>query len=402
MSDHTKPAAADEPESADERPVTAKGESSRHEELTVVPARDVVVYDPLAAYRREVARFATLTAEEERDLAIRFQEHGDRDAAYRLVTSHLRLVVRIAFDFKRSWQNLLDLIQEGNVGLLLAVQKFDPYRGIRLSTYASWWIRAYVIKFVLDNWRLVKVGTTNARRKLLFNLRKEKDALIAQGIEPGTKLLADRLNVSEEDVIDVERSLGQPDVSIETPMSAGSDRLLRDTLAAGDEPIDEAVANAQQRTIINNKLEAFAATLPERERIVFRERLLAEERVAAPGAQGSREAGAPEEVGEEEVAEEAESAAQDAVRQEGGLRRCRRTDAQRPAEARHRRLIRRSDTDTNRSLARSHAHRRAPWITPSTTETISCTAPGSHGRPSGAASVRSAGESWAGPSGCEW
>jgi RNA polymerase sigma-32 factor len=121
--------------------------------------------------------------------------------------------------FRRQWENMMDLIQEGNVGLLKAVKNFDPFRGVRLSSYATWWIRSYMLKYMLDNWRMVRVGTTNARRKLLYNLRKEKEKLENQGFEPTTKLLAEHFGVEEADVIDVETSLGAGDISVDTPLN---------------------------------------------------------------------------------------------------------------------------------------------------------------------------------------
>jgi RNA polymerase sigma-32 factor len=121
--------------------------------------------------------------------------------------------------FRRQWENMMDLIQEGNVGLLKAVKNFDPFRGVRLSSYATWWIRSYMLKYMLDNWRMVRVGTTNARRKLLYNLRKEKEKLENQGFEPTTKLLAEHFGVEEADVIDVQTSLGAGDISVDTPLN---------------------------------------------------------------------------------------------------------------------------------------------------------------------------------------
>ncbi len=152
--------------------------------------------DPVRKYLLEISQFEPLTHEEEHRLAILYREEGNQEAAYRLVTSNLRLVVRIAYLYSRVYQNIMDLIQEGNIGLMEAVKRFDPYMGTRLPTYATWWIKAYIIKFILDNFRIVRVGTTNERRKLLFNLRKEKEKLRLQGIEPTAALIAARLNVS--------------------------------------------------------------------------------------------------------------------------------------------------------------------------------------------------------------
>ena len=148
-------------------------------------------FDPLQRYLKEVSQYALLTREEEHQLAIRYREEKDPDAAYKLVTGNLRLVVKIALEFHRMWvMNLLDLIQEGNIGLMQAVKKFDPYREVRLSSYASFWIRVYILRFILDNWRLVKIGTTQAQRKLFFNLQKEKAKLEALGYSVEPKKLA--------------------------------------------------------------------------------------------------------------------------------------------------------------------------------------------------------------------
>lgn len=141
--------------------------------------------DSLHLYLREVSRFPMLKPDEEFDLARRVQKTGDSDAAFRLVSSHLRLVVKIAMDFQRRWmQNVLDLIQEGNVGLMRAVNKFDPDKGIKFSYYAAFWIRAYILKFIMDNWRMVKIGTTQAQRKLFYNLNRERQKLIAEASTP--------------------------------------------------------------------------------------------------------------------------------------------------------------------------------------------------------------------------
>ena len=145
----------------------------------------LVKFDPLQRYLSEISNYKLLTREQERELGILVMEHGDKDAAYRLVTSNLRLVVKIALEFQRVWmQNLLDLIQEGNIGLMQAVKKFDPYKNVKFSYYASFWIKAYILKFIMDNWRLVKIGTTQGQRKLFFKLKKEKQKLIDDGFEP--------------------------------------------------------------------------------------------------------------------------------------------------------------------------------------------------------------------------
>ena len=158
--------------------------------------RALVPYDPLQLYLHEIKQYNLLTRDEEKELGTRIRENDDEEAAFRLVTSNLRLVVKIAMDFHRYWtKNLLDLIQEGNLGLLQAVRKFDPYRGIKFSYYSSFWIKAYMLKFIMDNWKLVKIGTTQTQRKLFFNLAKERDKLISEGFSSEPALLAERLAV---------------------------------------------------------------------------------------------------------------------------------------------------------------------------------------------------------------
>ncbi|MGB5422627.1 MAG: sigma-70 family RNA polymerase sigma factor, partial [Desulfobacterales bacterium] len=175
----------------------------------------LIKYDPLQRYLTEISRYRLLTREEEKEFGIRVQKYGDREAAYALVTSNLRLVVKIALEFQRVWmQNLLDLIQEGNIGLMQAVRKFDPYKNVKFSYYASFWIKAYILKFIMDNWRLVKIGTTQGQRKLFFKLKKEKQKLIDQGFDPKPKLLSERLGVSEREIVDMDQRLDGWDLSL--------------------------------------------------------------------------------------------------------------------------------------------------------------------------------------------
>jgi len=237
--------------------------------------------DPLAAYMRETRRYPLLTPEEERDLAVKLVEHGDTGAARRLIEANLRLVVKIAYEYRRAHRNLLDLVQEGNIGLIQAVSKFDPYRGVKLSSYAAFWIRAYILKFILNNWRLVKIGTTQAQRKLFFNLRKEREKLEQLGFQPTTALLAEKLEVPEKEVIEMERRLAAPEASLDAPLGSGGDdegtRTRLDYLPSDDERPDRAVAQSEFSQLLRGKLEAFASTLEGREQTIFRERWLTEE-----------------------------------------------------------------------------------------------------------------------------
>jgi len=237
----------------------------------------VAQVDILTAYLNEIRQYKNLTENEEQELAIKLRETNDSDAAYRLTTSHLMLVVRIAMTFRRQWQNMMDLIQEGNIGLLKAVKKFDPFRGVRLSSYATWWIRSYILKYMLDNWRLVRVGTTNNRRKLLYNLRKEKEKLENQGFTPTPKLLAEHFGVEESDVIDVQASLGAGDISVDTPMREGEeatpDMFLADHGAISPEE------NAEQNQFLESlkqEINSFKKELKPIEQKILSERILSE------------------------------------------------------------------------------------------------------------------------------
>ena len=168
----------------------------------------IVPYDPLQRYLQEIRKIPLLTEEEERELAIRYKKYGDKEAAFKLIVSNLRLVVKIALEYHRYWtNNLLDLIQEGNVGLMQALKRFDPFRGVRFTSYASFWIRAYILKYIMETWRLVKIGTTKAQRKLFFDLKKEKERLDQMGFDRTPQLVAKSLNVNEEEWIHITHSM---------------------------------------------------------------------------------------------------------------------------------------------------------------------------------------------------
>jgi RNA polymerase sigma-32 factor len=254
------------------------------DDIDAPPARgtgSIARRDPMAVYMRETRRYPLLTPEEEHALATRLVEHGDTVAARKLIEANLRLVVKIAYEYRRAHKNLLDLVQEGNIGLIQAVSKFDPYRGVKLSSYAAFWIRAYILKFILNNWRLVKIGTTQAQRKLFFNLRKEREKLEQLGYQPTTALLAEKLDVPEKEVIEMERRLAAPEASLDAPLGSGNDdegtRTRLDYLPSDDDRPDRAVAQSEFSQLVRGKLEAFAATLEGREQTIFRERWLTEE-----------------------------------------------------------------------------------------------------------------------------
>jgi RNA polymerase sigma-32 factor len=232
----------------------------------------------LHRYLQEISQYELLTREETEELAIQFRESGDPNAAYRLVSSNLRLVVKVAMDFQKYWmQNFMDLIQEGNVGLVQATKKFDPYRGVKFSYYAAYWIRAYVLKFIMDNWRLVKIGTTQAQRKLFFSLNKEKKLLEAQGFKPEPKLLAERLNVKEKEVVEMSQRMDSWDVSLESPVKNDSDDEQKSFIPSDDPSIESTIAGKQMKLRLAELLEQLKEHLNDKERMILEDRLLTDE-----------------------------------------------------------------------------------------------------------------------------
>src|SRR5712692_5528922 len=262
-----------------EEPEAVPDEEAAPAETTLpVPVqRDLVRADALQRYMSEVAKHPLLSREEEHRLAVQFAKTHDPEIAYRLVTANLRLVVKIAHEYRRAAFSLLDLIQEGNVGLMHAVQKYDPFRGVKLSSYAAWWIRAYILRYLMDNWRMVKLGTTQAQRKLFFNLRKEQEKLLAQGFDAAPRLLAERLDVSEQDVREMDQRLGNDEFSLDTPLSGGSDdskQTYMDRLGDNGRGADEQLGEEELRRVFKEKLAAFGSTLTsEKDRFLFEHRI---------------------------------------------------------------------------------------------------------------------------------
>jgi RNA polymerase sigma-32 factor len=254
--------------------------SMKKQKITWEPASDdkaLIRYDPLQRYLSEISRYKLITREREKELGLKIQEENDTEAAYELVTSNLRLVVKIALEFQRMWmQNLLDLIQEGNIGLMQAVKKFDPYKNVKFSYYASFWIKAYILKFIMDNWRLVKIGTTQGQRKLFFKLKKEKQHLIDQGFDPKPKLLSEKLGVSEREVIDMDQRLDGWDVSLDTPIKEDSDTDRIDFVSSETESAEDLLAKKEIETLLHNKIGAFKKTMSSRELEIFELRVFSD------------------------------------------------------------------------------------------------------------------------------
>jgi RNA polymerase sigma-32 factor len=235
--------------------------------------------DPLQLYMSEVQRHKLLTPTEEHDLAVDYSKTGNVDAAARLVTANLRLVVKIAYEYRRAYRNIMDLIQEGNIGLMQAVKRYDPYRGVKLSSYAAWWIRAYMLRFILNNWRLVKIGTTQAQRRLFFNLNKEKARLTAMGIEPSHAALAANLRVEEKDVVEMDRRLARGDASLDAPVgdAEGRQTTRMDLLASNTEGPEATIESTELSELVRERLDQFRKTLSGKELQIFDDRLVAEE-----------------------------------------------------------------------------------------------------------------------------
>jgi len=236
-------------------------------------------FDAMQAYMREVARHPLLTPEEEHTLAVRFAKTGDVDAAARLVTANLRLVVKIAYEYRRAYRNMMDLVQEGNIGLMQAVKRYDPYRGVKLSSYAAWWIRAYMLRYILNNWRLVKIGTTQAQRKLFFNLSKEKAKLTAMGIEPTHAEIARRLDVDEKEVAEMDRRLARGDASLDAPVSESDGRgtTRMDLLPASSFNPELMAEDVELQGILRDKLAEFRDTLQGKDVQIFERRMVCDE-----------------------------------------------------------------------------------------------------------------------------
>jgi RNA polymerase sigma-32 factor len=240
---------------------------------------EAVPRDTLARYFSEVGKYPLLTREEEFALAQRVHGSNDAEAAQKLVLSNLRLVVKIALEYRRVWTNLLDLIQEGNVGLLQGVRRFDPNRGVKLSSYASYWIRAYILKYLIDNIRMVRVGSSRAERKLFFQLSRARRELARDGLEATPKLLAEKLGVKEPEVLDLQQRLAHGDLSMDAPArrdepSGGS---FGDRIAGSDSRELDMVADRDMRRAFREHVERFAVDLDAREQKILRQRILADE-----------------------------------------------------------------------------------------------------------------------------
>ncbi len=238
-------------------------------------------FDALQTYLREVQRHPLLPPEKTHELAVKFLQTQDPAIARVLVTANLRLVVKIAYEYRRAYKNIMDLIQEGNIGLMQAVKRYDPYRGVKLSSYAAWWIRAYILRFILNNWRLVKLGTTQAQRKLFFNLRKKRAELTAMGIDPTNAEIAKQLNVPEQDVEEMDVRLQASEKSLDAPVGDAEGRAISkvDMMPSSAEGPETLMADSELHGLLKEKLAEFRKTLEGKDKdlAIFDQRLVADD-----------------------------------------------------------------------------------------------------------------------------
>jgi RNA polymerase sigma-32 factor len=231
------------------------------------------VRDPLTSYFREVSKHPLMTREEEREMAHRVRMYENKDAGQKMVLANLRLVVKIALGY-HSHLNLLDLIQEGNIGLMRAVWKYDPERGTRFSTYASFWIRAYILKYLMRSWSMVKIGTKESQRKLFYRLSREREELERSGITPSADVLAGILETSTAEIEDMEQRIYRGDVSLEAPHGDGDSPM--DTIGSGED-IEKALIEKDNAEALHKRLGDFKKQLNEKECFIFDNRMVAED-----------------------------------------------------------------------------------------------------------------------------
>ena len=251
--------------------------AENHPRILSQPSEKSNYTDILQSYLAGISKYKLLTRDEERELVRRVRKNGDSRATQTLVTSNLRLVVKIALDYKRLWmQNLMDLIQEGNIGLIRAVEKFNPDKNVKFSYYASFWIKAYIIKHLMDNWRLVKIGTTQAQRKLFFRLKKEKQNLRDMGFEPKPELLSKRLGVSKKEVVEMDQRINAWDVSLDAPLTDDTDTARIEFLKTSAESLEEKISKKEIELILHKRIAEFRKEMNQRELDIFDQRIFAE------------------------------------------------------------------------------------------------------------------------------
>lgn len=238
----------------------------------------LVPSDPVSRYMAEIRRYPLLTREQEFELAKKYRDTGDRKAAETLVTSNLRFVVKIAAEYAKFGARLIDLVQEGNIGLMHAVKEFNPYKGVKLITYAVWWIRGYIQDYLMRQYSMVRIGTTATQRKLFYQLQREKEALDRLGPEQAVAQLSGRLGVSQEEIVEMQKRLSSRDVSLDQPLNHEGTTTLSDLQSsATDVGTDDDLGLREELKILNENLDAIRPELSERELFLLESRLLADE-----------------------------------------------------------------------------------------------------------------------------
>ncbi len=254
-----------------------KKKSSESTALTKTSSA-LVSNDPLQAYLAEVRNYPLLSKEEEKRLALEFYRTKDQKIAQKLVTSNLRFVVKIAAEYSKFGAKLIDLIQEGNMGLMHAVKEFNPHKDVKLITYAVWWIRGHIQEYLMKQHSLVKIGTTNAQKKLFYKLNKEKQKMLREGLDPDVKLLSSRLGVSENDVNIMEERLSGGDVSLDQPVGAGNTTLILDQQSdESHEQIEEEINLKENLELLSEALNRLKDSLTEREVLLLKKRVLTDD-----------------------------------------------------------------------------------------------------------------------------
>jgi len=234
--------------------------------------------DPMARYLQEIRRYPLLTKEQEYELAVRYRETHDPKAAEALVTANLRFVVKVAAEYAKFGARLIDLVQEGNIGLMHAVREYNPYKGVRLITYAVWWIRGYIQEYLMRQYSMVRIGTTAAQRKLFYQLQKQKEQLERMNPDQAVAQLSGRLGVSEQEVVNMQQRLSSRDISLDKPLSdAQNDTLLSMQTSPFEESIDDQLGTMEEIEILKSGIDKIRPELNEKEIDILESRLLSDD-----------------------------------------------------------------------------------------------------------------------------
>lgn len=243
--------------------------------LVVKESKALSTTDPLSIYLSDIRKYPILTKEQEQEIAKKYYETKDPESAQILVKSNLRFVVKIASEYSKFGAKMIDLIQEGNIGLMTAVREFNPYKGTRLITYAVWWIRGYIQEYLMRQYSLVRIGTTQNQRKLFYQLQKEKEALASLGQESNSALISSRLGIPEDEVEQMSQRLSGRDLSLDRPIDNDSGTSLLDLQKTSESvDLEEQTAHNEQLEILKEKIDEIRPELSDRELIILDERIL--------------------------------------------------------------------------------------------------------------------------------